>query len=80
MATIARNASQVLDTMVIDKTGLSGNWSYGFVYAPPGDFTADASLPGFMTAMQEQLGLRLESSRDIVPVLVIDSVAAPTEN
>lgn len=80
MNTIAKNASQVLDTMVINSTGLHGLWSYGFVYAPPSDFSADTSLPSFITAMEEQLGLKLESSRDTVPVLVIDSVAAPTEN
>jgi hypothetical protein len=38
------------------------------------------SQPSIFTAIQEQLGLRLESSRGPVPVLVIDSVAMPSAN
>jgi hypothetical protein len=38
------------------------------------------SQPSIFTAIQEQLGLKLESSRGPVPVLVIDSVAMPSAN
>lgn len=45
--------------------------------APP---AADASGPSIFTAIQEQLGLRLESTRGPVEVIVIDSVEKPSEN
>jgi uncharacterized protein (TIGR03435 family) len=40
----------------------------------------EQSSPSLVTALQEQLGLRLESARGPVEVLVIDSVEKPSEN
>ena len=40
----------------------------------------DATAPGLFTAFQEQLGLRMESTRRPVDVLVIDGVEKPSEN
>jgi uncharacterized protein (TIGR03435 family) len=40
----------------------------------------DPNLPSYSTALQEQLGLKLESTRGPVDVLVIDSVQQPSEN
>jgi uncharacterized protein (TIGR03435 family) len=60
---------------IIDETGLAGpfeitlEWSRG---------TNDTERPSVFTAMQEQLGLKLESSRGPVNVLVIDSISRPT--
>jgi uncharacterized protein (TIGR03435 family) len=42
---------------------------------PPAD-----SGPSIFTAIQEQLGLRLESAKDSVPVLVIDHIEMPSED
>jgi uncharacterized protein (TIGR03435 family) len=65
---------------VVDRTGLTGEYSFDLPFAPadakPGD-TAAASL---FTALQEQLGLRLEDSRAPVEILVIDRAERPSEN
>ena len=41
---------------------------------------ADSTGPTLVTALQEQLGLRLESSKGPVMIIVVDSIAKPTEN
>jgi uncharacterized protein (TIGR03435 family) len=41
---------------------------------------AAAALPSLYTAIQEQLGLKLEATKESTPVMVIDSVAMPGEN
>lgn len=66
---------------VIDRTGLAGAWDFELTFAPP-DLTADAAaernLPSLFTALQEQLGLRLDSTRGPADVLVIDRIERPT--
>jgi uncharacterized protein (TIGR03435 family) len=77
---------------VIDRTTLDGNWVYqmrhgsplpgamrpGMSAAPPGP--PDPALPPFAVALEEQLGLKLESARGPSDVLVIESLQQPTEN
>ena len=54
-------------------------WAFSSVLgAAPGDAVTTTELPSVFTAVQEQLGLRLISSRAPVQVLVIDSVERPT--
>jgi uncharacterized protein (TIGR03435 family) len=71
---------------VIDKTGLEGFFDVEFSYATPRPAGADAAAadpnepPEFFTAVQDQLGFRLEPSKTQVDVLVIDHVEPPTEN
>ena len=79
-----------LDILVVDDAGLKGIYDYKLEWSPvpnEGNFTptanSDAVLPSgptIFTALQEQLGLKLESSKGPVEVLVIDSVSRPTEN
>jgi uncharacterized protein (TIGR03435 family) len=74
---------------VIDKTDLKGLFDYklqfsheGLAIAGPsaaGNTTAPDPVPSIFTAIQD-LGLRLESSKDPLPVLVVDSVQKPKEN
>jgi len=68
--------------IVIDRTGLAGNWQFAMTFAPeqrgplPGvDAPApDPDAPSLFTAIQEQLGLKLESTKAPVDVTVIDAV------
>jgi uncharacterized protein (TIGR03435 family) len=46
----------------------------------PSEQRAPSDAPSIFTAVREQLGLRLEPGKARVPVLVIDSVEAPTED
>jgi len=64
---------------VVDRTGLKGTYDFTLSYAPAND--VGSSLPDFFTALQEQLGLKLESRKVPVDFLIIDHVdREPTEN
>ncbi|MEG9431089.1 TIGR03435 family protein [Terriglobus sp. ADX1] len=67
---------------VMDHTGLTGRYDFDLHFAPESVTAADATSaePDFFTAVQEQLGLKLQSSKAQVPVLVIDHVEQPTPN
>ena len=69
---------------VVDKVGLTGKYSYTLTFRPamgpaPADAAAD-STPDVFTAIQEQLGLKLEPAKGPVDVLVIDHIERPKEN
>jgi uncharacterized protein (TIGR03435 family) len=75
--------------IVVDKTGLPGYYNVLLVAAaaPASLSAADAAgaasaadAPSVFTAVQEQLGLKLESSKTTVNVLVVDHVERPTDN
>ena len=67
-----------LGKIVLDKTELGDE--YNFTLEWGSDDTTDPSVPSLPTALREQLGLRLQSERAPMPVLVIDSVARPSDN
>jgi hypothetical protein len=69
---------QRLDRTVIDNTGLAGEYDLKLEWAA--DETTDSSIPSIFTALQEQLGLKLESTKGPVEVIVIDHVERPSEN
>jgi uncharacterized protein (TIGR03435 family) len=86
---LARTLSEVLGRTVIDKTGLIGNFDIHLEYAPdenqlalfPSDPVAPPNDgPAIFVAVQEQLGLKLESQKGPVEVLVIDKAEKPSEN
>jgi uncharacterized protein (TIGR03435 family) len=75
--------------MVIDRTGLTGSWDFELTFAVEGRGgpgggpdapAADPNAPSFFTAVQEQLGLKLESTKGPVEVLVIDAIEKPVED
>src|ERR1019366_4371214 len=69
---------------VLDKTGLTGSYEFKLEWAR--DTTAEASAPpteagpSIFTAVQEQLGLKLESQRSPIDLIVIDHASKPGEN
>jgi uncharacterized protein (TIGR03435 family) len=82
IARVANVARGLMRAPVADKTGLVGTYEFVMFYSTAGadGQPLDPSLTEFPTALQEQLGLRLEASRGLVDVLVIDAVEQPTEN
>ena len=74
--------------IVIDRTGLSGNWEFELTVMPdpsgpppgPSSPAIDPDAPYLPTALQEQLGLKLEDTKGTVEVLVVERVERPTEN
>jgi uncharacterized protein (TIGR03435 family) len=65
-----------VDRPVVDATGLSGNFEWDVTFAAGPNAPADVSQ--IFTALQDQLGLKLETRQAPVEVLVVDSVALPT--
>jgi len=96
MSGLARLLSGQLGRTVVDKTGLTGNFDYKLDWTPddaapvmtkggdpaPGDSASsqDAGGPSLFTALEEELGLKLESTKGPVDVIVIDQLERPTEN
>ena len=74
--TFARNLSNAAGRYVVDKSGLSGHYDLELEFTP--EQSADTTGPSLFTAMQEQLGLKLDSQRAPIEVLVIDRVERPT--
>jgi uncharacterized protein (TIGR03435 family) len=73
----------------VDKTALKGLYDFTLQWTPelgqgsaagPDAPSADSSGPSIFTAIQEQLGLRFESAKGPVEVIVIDHVERPSEN
>jgi uncharacterized protein (TIGR03435 family) len=83
----------VMDKPVVDQTGLTGrydfnlNWtpdesqfaSFGAHIPPPNPDDPNA-LPSLYTALQEQLGLKMEATKANVDVMVIDHIDKPSAN
>lgn len=84
--TMARFAERLVGSLgrpVLDRTRLDGAFDIDLTYSPDNpvvDTSHAPNAPSLMTALREQLGLRLESTRAPVEVLVIDRVQRPTEN
>lgn len=88
---LTQELSRELGRVVIDKTGVQGRYDFALKWtpetgAPLVNNGTDASAPppdtgpSIFTAIQEQLGLKLESAKGPVQVLVIDHVEMPSEN
>jgi uncharacterized protein (TIGR03435 family) len=81
MSEVARLLTNEAGRLVVDRTGLPGLYDLELSWTPfngSADTPADADGVGMFTALQEQLGLKLEPSTGPVDVLVIDAVERPT--
>lgn len=74
--------AQYAGRAIVDATKLTGDFDIDLLFTPPGiptpTTTSVDDTAMLFTALEEQLGLKLESSRGMVEVLVIDSVERPT--
>jgi uncharacterized protein (TIGR03435 family) len=79
---LARRLQGTVEAIVVDRTGLEGGFDFTLKYLPRNiERQLDAGTGvSIFTAVQEQLGLRLEPTRGSVEVVVIDGVERPTEN
>jgi uncharacterized protein (TIGR03435 family) len=93
ISALAQILSQQLARPVVDKTGLNGKYDFELTYTldalqsdPFGPITRnspsapDNNSPSIFTALEEQLGLRLQSTKGPVEVLVIEHAEKPSEN
>jgi uncharacterized protein (TIGR03435 family) len=89
MQQLAANLSNHLERFVVDKTGLTERFDFNLAWTPerlptaappPGVPPIDPNGPSLVTALEEQLGLKVVAAKGGVDVLVIDSVEHPTRD
>jgi uncharacterized protein (TIGR03435 family) len=84
MAILAQDLINMVGRPVIDRTGLTGRYDFTLKWTPapgiggPSGPPVDPDAPSIFTAVQEQLGLKLESARGPVEVVVVDRLEKPT--
>jgi uncharacterized protein (TIGR03435 family) len=71
---------QELDRPVVDGTGLNGVFNITLDFVAEDAASPDSAGPSILTALTEQLGLKLEVTKGPVQILVIDHVEKPSEN
>lgn len=87
ISVLVASLPDVVHRRIIDKTGLTGTYDFDVKYAPedehgggsPDNGTSD-QVPSVFTALEEQLGLKLQSSKGPVETLVIDQVEKPAQD
>jgi uncharacterized protein (TIGR03435 family) len=80
LATFLSSARAQLEHAVVDHTGLSGTFTFKLEWTPDDKQGADTQGPSLPTALQEQLGLKLETGKAPMEILVIDHAEKPSEN
>jgi uncharacterized protein (TIGR03435 family) len=84
LALLAQQLAQILGRVVVNKTEMQGRYDLTLKWTPDELFGPNAvspdSGPSLFTAIQEQLGLKLEAQRGPVQIIVIDHIEMPSEN
>jgi uncharacterized protein (TIGR03435 family) len=81
-STLASLLSGTVQRPVVDRTGLAGNFDFELQWSAglPADSASGDSLPSIFAAVQEQLGLKLESTKGAVDMVIVDHIERPTED
>jgi uncharacterized protein (TIGR03435 family) len=69
-----------VDRFIVDKTGLTGSYNFTLKWTPDGQEETVESGPPLFTALQEQLGLKLELAKAPIDTIVVDHIEKPSEN
>jgi uncharacterized protein (TIGR03435 family) len=77
---IAEQISEITGRIVVDKTRLTGRYDLKLQWTPDDAPDTDNAAPTLFTAIQEQLGLKLEPAKEPVPVLIVDHIEQPSAN
>ena len=91
MSTLVRLIAQVIGRPVLDRTGLMGNYAFTLKWTPDefdlpanmqqsNEISAEPNGTSIFTVIQDQLGLRLESTKAPIDSLIIDHVSRPSPN
>ncbi len=84
MSDLALDLHHSVGRIVVDKTGLPGRYDFSLRWSPTSDLAntqaPDPSAPSIFTALQEQLGLKLEPMKYPIDTIVVDHVELPSEN
>jgi uncharacterized protein (TIGR03435 family) len=80
MMSVISLLSSMVEVPVIDRTGLTGTYNFTLQFGRDWSTHDPESWPSIFTAVQEQLGLKLEAVHESVPNLVVDHITKPTEN
>jgi uncharacterized protein (TIGR03435 family) len=72
--------SDELGRNVVDKTGLTGHYGIDLKWTPDDQQEKPDAGPTLFTALEEQLGLKLDAAKGPVDTLVVDHVDKPSEN
>jgi len=87
MANLVTSLGPFVGRIVIDRTELAGYFDLDLEWTPepqtprpdaPPDVPAAPDAPALFTALREQLGVRLQTARSPIDVVVIDAVEHPT--
>jgi uncharacterized protein (TIGR03435 family) len=90
---LAQTLSQIVGQPILDQTGLTGKYDFELRWTPDqssphnalGEVLTqqapvDSDRPNIFTALQEQIGLKLESGKGQVAVIVVDHIETPSAN
>ena len=81
IADFADGMRSFLDRPVVDETGIKGKFDFVLQWTKDGAVNSDPNAPpGLFTAVQEQLGLKIEPTKGPAEVLVIETVERPSAN
>ena len=81
MSDLALCMQEYLDKPVLDNTGLKGRYDFTLTWTPDMTAVSDTSTaPGVFTAFQEQLGLKLQLTKEPTGVLVVERIERPSDN